>query len=37
MTDTRTERFPPAGVPQCPAADEESGRCLLLVSRLADR
>ncbi|MFB7187889.1 hypothetical protein ACFCZT_21865 [Streptomyces sp. NPDC056230] len=24
-------------MPQCPAADEESGRGLLLVSRLADR
>ncbi|MER8088323.1 ATP-binding protein [Streptomyces sp. NPDC087532] len=37
VTDTRTESLPPAGVPQCPAADEESGRGLLLVSRLADR
>ncbi|MFE7395976.1 ATP-binding protein [Streptomyces sp. NPDC057557] len=35
VTDTRTERFTPAGVPQCPAVDEESGRGLLLVSRTA--
>ncbi|MFF2328101.1 MULTISPECIES: ATP-binding protein [unclassified Streptomyces] len=37
VADTRTECLPPAGVPRRPSEDEESGRGLLLVSRLADR
>ncbi|MFD6425988.1 ATP-binding protein [Streptomyces sp. NPDC060198] len=37
VTDTRTERCPAPGEPREPALDEESGRGLLLVSRLADR
>lgn len=36
VTDTRAERCPSPGDPCEPPADEESGRGLLLVSRLAD-
>ncbi|MEU4581185.1 ATP-binding protein [Kitasatospora aureofaciens] len=35
VSDTRTERMPPAAAPS-PAADAESGRGLLLVAALAD-
>lgn len=37
VTDTRTERCPSPGEPHEPRADDESGRGLLLVSRLAGR
>ncbi|MCX5400669.1 ATP-binding protein [Streptomyces sp. NBC_00102] len=37
VTDTRTERCPSPGDPREPGLDEESGRGLLLVSRLAER
>ncbi|MEV0750076.1 ATP-binding protein [Streptomyces sp. NPDC050273] len=36
VADTRTERSPSSETPDPPAADEEAGRGLLLVSRLAD-
>ncbi|MEU9615111.1 ATP-binding protein [Streptomyces sp. NPDC048209] len=37
VTDTRTERCPSSKTPTAPAADDEAGRGLLLVSQLADR
>ncbi|WTS58195.1 ATP-binding protein [Streptomyces sp. NBC_00101] len=37
VTDTRAERCPSPGAPCEPPAEEESGRGLLLVSRLAER
>ncbi|WP_371633856.1 ATP-binding protein [Streptomyces sp. NBC_01259] len=37
VADTRTERCPSLEMPTAPAADEESGRGLFLVSQLADR
>ncbi|MEU1346542.1 ATP-binding protein [Streptomyces sp. NPDC005795] len=37
VADTRTERGPPLETPAPPTVDEEAGRGLLLVSRVADR
>ncbi|WSJ56108.1 ATP-binding protein [Streptomyces sp. NBC_01318] len=37
VVDTRTERSPSPEAPSPPAADEETGRGLFLVSQLADR
>ncbi|MEU1435341.1 ATP-binding protein [Streptomyces sp. NPDC005786] len=37
VADTRTERRPSLETPAPPAAEEEAGRGLLLVSRVADR
>lgn len=37
VADTRTERRPSLETPALPATDDEAGRGLLLVSRVADR
>ncbi|MFI5792131.1 ATP-binding protein [Streptomyces sp. NPDC051677] len=37
VTDTRTERVPPLLAPQEPPGDDESGRGLFIVARLASR